>query len=618
MWAAGERFRLTLIGGDTGFELQDTTIATFLRSRYSHWIDNGQLRLLGELDRTAVLDHMQQAWAVLVPSLWENFPNTCMEAMAVGQVVVASRAGGQAEMIAQDGVDGVLFDWDVPGEFEAKLRSVLALQTADREEIAQRARTRIQSLCDPKTVLAQRIEHFEAVRAQAAPRRLFPAFGRLRADDARAATDVPASLAHMALRTHNGDVSVKIGSASSHTESAFEMADTDSWSRTPTTEREIVAPAAPSTLTAACQEQARLLSVVIPYYNLGAYIGETLDNVLASTYAPLEIVLVNDGSTDPASQRALEAIEQRNLPQVRVVHTSNQGLAATRNAGAASASGMFLAFVDADDLVEPDFFARAIDVLQRYENVTLVYSWVRYFDNSSDIWPTWNAEFPYMLAHNMLVPLAVMRRSAFLQAARNKPAFEYNFEDYEGWLALVESGGVGVSLPHPLVRYRVRSGSMYHECGRNQQLYLYDLLTRYHKDAYREWGVELFNLQNANGPAWLWNQPSREPPEPAQATMTEMRQQRDKLWDEVRTLGKGWDDHVQFIKAQQLHIENLENRCHELKTTLDDFLGRDGISPRERQLGGRLVKRVRRTWLMRQVLRHTKLKQAIKRTIQKI
>jgi glycosyltransferase involved in cell wall biosynthesis len=412
--------------------------------------------------------------------------------------------------------------------------------------------------------------------------------------------------------------SIGIGSASSLAESAFETVDADSWSGTPAIEPKVAAPAAPSALTAACHEQPKLLSVVIPYHNLGAYIDETLDCVLASTYAPLEVVLVDDGSADPASRRALEAIEHRKLPQVRVVHTSNQGLAATRNTGAARARGAFLAFVDADDQVEPDFFARAIDVLQRYENVTLVYSWVRYFQKSSDIWPTWNAEFPYMLAHNMLVPLAVMRRSAFLQAARNKPAFEYNFEDYEGWLALVESGGVGVSLPHPFVRYRVRGGSMYHECGRNQQLYLYDLLTRYHEDAYREWGVELFNLQNANGPAWLWSQPSREPPEPTRETVTEMQKQRDKLWDEVQTLGKGWDDHVQYIKAQQLHIDNLENRCRELKTALDDFLGRDAISPRERQLGGRLVKRVRRTWLVRQMLRHTKLKQAIKRTIQKI
>jgi len=568
MWAEGADFRLSLLGGDTEFMPRDTTVTSFLRRRYAQWIDSGRLRLLGQLDYAAVQEQIRQAWAVLVPSLWENFPNTCMEAMAAGQVVVASRAGGQAEMIDRDGENGVLFDWDVPGEFESKLASVLALRADERQQIGQHAKKRIQDLCAPDTVLAQRIAHYERVIAAYESRNVFPTIGIC------SPKLLPDSEPELAL----------VGKVAEPVE-----------------------------------EQAGLLSVVIPFYNLGAYINETLESVLAATHTPLEVIVVDDGSTAPSSIAALEAIERRELPDVRMIRTPNQGLACARNSGAAVARGQFLTFVDADDLVEPDFFARAIAVLRRYANVTFVYSWARYFDAASEIWPTWNAEFPYMLAHNMLLPLAVVRRVAFLQAARNKPVFEYNFEDYESWVSLIEAGGVGVSLPSPLVRYRVRPDSMYRECGRNQQLYLYDLLTEHHKDLYREWGVELFQLQNANGASWLWNQPACETAEPTQAYVIELERLRDKLWSEVQTLGKAWEQHVQYIEAQRVHIDNLEARCGELRTGLEDVLGgQNGISPREYQLGGRLVNRMRNTWLVRETLRHPKIKRALKKALTKI
>jgi glycogen(starch) synthase len=191
-----------------------------------------------------------------------------------------------------------------------------------------------------------------------------------------------------------------------------------------------------------------------------------------------------------------------------VLRTENQGVGAARNAGALAAQGEFISFLDADDLVEPGFYDQAIDVLHRYPNVALVYSWLRYFGESSGFWLAWNTEFPYLLGHNMAAVLAVIRRSQFLMHAQNKPKMTYDCEDYESWVSLVEAGGLGVSLPFPLVRYRVRSGSRSHTSNASQKLYMRDLITGYHPEVYRRWGVELFNLQNANGPGQLWNHPA--------------------------------------------------------------------------------------------------------------
>lgn len=563
LWATGTDFTLALIGGDVDFSPRETTVGDFLQQRYARWISSGHLKILGQLPHAEVLRHMRQAWATVVPSLWENFPNTCMEAMGEGQVVLASRAGGQAEMIEADGVNGFLFEWQIPGDFERQLRKVLALSETERLQVAHHAQRRIQSLCAPEQVLPQRLAHYQSIIAQQRPRLSFPVVHPLRTEeDARMTTVPPLS---------------------------------------------------------SDAEEPGMLSVVVPFYNLGAYLQETLTSILAAVHPPYEIIIVNDGSTDAASLALLKEIESRGLEHVRVVHTENRGLASARNTGAEQARGEFLSFVDADDCVEEGFFVQAIALLQRYENVTFVYSWVRYFGEATDIWPTWNAEFPYLLGHNMLIPLVVVRRAAFLAHARNKPEFEYNFEDYESWISLVESGGVGVSLPHPLVRYRVRPGSMYQSSNRNQQQYLYDLLTQHHAETYRRWGVELFHLQNANGPGHSWRHPAQEVAGPSQVYVAALVQERDRLVAEVRTLGKAWEDHARFIADQRTYIESLEARCRELMATQTNRLlslpAANGVSWQEYEIGGRLIHRLRHNWVVQRIARSPALKKGLKKLL---
>jgi hypothetical protein len=365
--------------------------------------------------------------------------------------------------------------------------------------------------------------------------------------------------------------------------------------------------------------QAGMLSVVVPFYNLGPYLQETLTSILAAVRSPYEVIIINDGSTDADSLTTLRAIESQESTHVRVVHTDNQGLATARNTGAEHARGEFLSFVDADDIVEEGFFGQALMVLQRYTNVTFVSSWVRYFGEANEIWPTWNAEFPYLLGHNMLIPLVVVRRAAFLAHARNKPEFEYNFEDYESWVSLVEAGGIGVSLSQPLVRYRVRSGSMYQSSNRNQQLYLYDLLTQHHPETYRQWGVELFNLQNANGPGYAWRHPAQQVTDPSPGYVAALAQERDRLVAEVQTLGKAWEDHVRFIADQRTYIESLETRCRELMATHANSLlslpAANGVSWQEYEIGGRLIRRLRHNWVVQRIARSPGLKKGLKKLL---
>ncbi len=186
-------------------------------------------------------------------------------------------------------------------------------------------------------------------------------------------------------------------------------------------------------------------------------------------------------------------------------------MCAVRNVGAAETSGEFLSFVDADDLVEPELFSRCIEILRTYENVGLVYPWISYFGQITGCWASWNTEFPFFLAHNLVGPLAVTRRDLFLAYGQNRPDMEYNLEDYDSWLGIATKGYLGISIPEILGRYRVRPGSRLRGIHRDQSLYLYERIVQHHTEAYRRYSTELFHLLTANGSARGLTSPASEP-----------------------------------------------------------------------------------------------------------
>ena len=91
-----------------------------------------------------------------------------------------------------------------------------------------------------------------------------------------------------------------------------------------------------------------LVSVLIPSYNRGYLIGKTIESVLAQTYRPIEIIVVDDGSTDDT-----RAVIAKFGPAIRYIYQENAGLAVARNTGLVVARGEFIAFQDSDDMWLP-------------------------------------------------------------------------------------------------------------------------------------------------------------------------------------------------------------------------------------------------------------------------
>ena len=102
-----------------------------------------------------------------------------------------------------------------------------------------------------------------------------------------------------------------------------------------------------------------LVSIIIPAFNYERYVGRAIESALAQDHTPIEIVVVDDGSTD-ATAAAARAYESRG---VRVISQPNQGLAAARNTGIQNSSGELLFFLDADDFLDGDAISRLYSVL---------------------------------------------------------------------------------------------------------------------------------------------------------------------------------------------------------------------------------------------------------------
>jgi len=250
-----------------------------------------------------------------------------------------------------------------------------------------------------------------------------------------------------------------------------------------------------------------LLSIVIPYFNMGKYIDDAITSIGRSSYGNKEIIIVNDGSNDPESLRALDLFKTRQ--GIKVIDQPNMGLSAARNRGAQDAKGAYLAFLDADDKVAPNYYEKAIDILGQKSNVHFVGCWVQYFGDSDGKWPAFAPEPPFILYHNMVNSSSlVYKKESFLKHGLNDTRFLYGMEDYDSVISLVKNGCYGVVIPDFLFFYRVRKNSMARGFNKSNRLYLYQLLAEKHKEFCATFAPEVFGLLNANGPGILLDNPS--------------------------------------------------------------------------------------------------------------
>jgi glycosyltransferase involved in cell wall biosynthesis len=193
-------------------------------------------------------------------------------------------------------------------------------------------------------------------------------------------------------------------------------------------------------------------SVVIPCYNQGAFLGEALDSLRAQTLPPHEVIVVDDGSTDPWSA---ERIRELCRPPIVLLSQPNAGPGAARNAAIRRSTGDWILPLDADDLLTPDALERYAEAIARAPEVDVWYPDIEHFGAEHDVWgaPHFNAW--RLLWGNQMVVSAAIRRAVFDAGVSYNERMRAEYEDWELYVhACCERGFLARALERPVFRYR--------------------------------------------------------------------------------------------------------------------------------------------------------------------
>ena len=204
-----------------------------------------------------------------------------------------------------------------------------------------------------------------------------------------------------------------------------------------------------------------LVSVVMPVRNAARFLEEAAESVLAQGLADLELIAVDDGSSDetPAVLRALAARD----PRLKILTTPAAGIVPALQAGIAAAKGEFVARMDADDIAATERLERQVAALRADPSLALIGSAITLIDEAGHklrevSYPASPAEIRLALpSRNCFAhPTVLMRRDALLAVGGYRSAFAL-CEDYDLWLRLAERFDLA-NLPEPLLRYRLHPG----------------------------------------------------------------------------------------------------------------------------------------------------------------
>jgi glycosyltransferase involved in cell wall biosynthesis len=203
-----------------------------------------------------------------------------------------------------------------------------------------------------------------------------------------------------------------------------------------------------------------LVSVVLPVYNAQRYIAAALESVLGQSMTDLEVIAIDDGSSD-GSLAEMERIAAADA-RVKLVSRPNRGLVATLNEGVAAAGGEWIARMDADDVSLPERFATQLELMNS-ARVDVCGSAVANFGTAPSrvrSFPSADAQIKFRLLYDC--PLAhpsVMARAELLKRHPYR-ATSSHAEDYELWSRLAMERATFANVPVPLLRYRRHAGQI--------------------------------------------------------------------------------------------------------------------------------------------------------------
>jgi glycosyltransferase involved in cell wall biosynthesis len=198
------------------------------------------------------------------------------------------------------------------------------------------------------------------------------------------------------------------------------------------------------------------VSVVIPCYNQGSYVEDAIESVRSQTYGNIELVVVDDGSTDPYTRLVLSS-----LKDIKVIVQKNAGLSAARNTGIKSAQGALICCLDADDRLAPDYIKKCVSRIRK-NKLDICGTYLKTF---GDVWA--NIRMPWLkptlnniMEKNSFIAASVFTRSVWERVGGYDEAMKDGYEDWDFWIRALSKGAKGENVPEYLFYYRRAGKSM--------------------------------------------------------------------------------------------------------------------------------------------------------------
>lgn len=193
------------------------------------------------------------------------------------------------------------------------------------------------------------------------------------------------------------------------------------------------------------------VSVIIPCYNHGKYLDDAVNSVLPQTLREVEIIIVNDGSTDPLTNALLANYRQ---PNTTVIQLPHGGPSIARNTAIQQAQGEYILPLDADDKIEATYLEKAVKILEANERIGIVYCKAGYFGKRSGVWESPVFDLKQMLKENLIFSAAMFRKADWQAVNGYNIHLLHGKEDYDLWLSIIQLQREVYCIPERLFYYR--------------------------------------------------------------------------------------------------------------------------------------------------------------------
>ncbi|MBA4259853.1 MAG: glycosyltransferase family 2 protein [Chitinophaga sp.] len=234
--------------------------------------------------------------------------------------------------------------------------------------------------------------------------------------------------------------------------------------------------------------QQAIVSIVIPCYNHGEYLQEALDSIdIDNINYQIEIIIVDDGSSDHRTLEKLESLKQLNYT---IIHQENGGPGKARNTGINIAVGKFILPLDADNKIKPDYINKAVPILERNQ-ADIVYAVPEFFGDTSNKKRQFKVR-PFddlgLVTGNCADACAIFRKEVWIKNGGYDEAMPYfGFEDWEFWINASKNNFTFHFIKEKLFFYRIDNNSMisqFNNAERNVLMHRY--LAKKHADFFLE------------------------------------------------------------------------------------------------------------------------------------